>query len=64
MSDYHVSSGCGDYPTNECSDATVTKICWKGQGTKEKGFSDRCYFYYNGECIRGKGQFCLYGIKK
>lgn len=38
--------------------------CKKGIGTKEKGFSDRCYWYYNGECIREKGEPCLFNIGK
>ena len=38
--------------------------CKKGIGTKENNFSDRCYWLYNGECIRGKGEPCLFNIGK
>ena len=38
--------------------------CKKGQGTKEKGFADRCYWYYNGECIRSEKDKCYYNIGK
>ena len=36
--------------------------CKKGQGTKENGFRDRCYYYYNGECIRDKKDKCYYNL--
>ena len=38
--------------------------CKKGVGTKEKGYVDRCYWFYNGECIRTKNHPCLYKINK
>lgn len=37
--------------------------CKKGIGSKEKQFADRCYWYYNGECIRGKDEPCLFRLK-
>lgn len=38
--------------------------CKKGQGTKSEGFKDRCYWYYNGECIRGEKEPCLFNLGK
>ena len=37
--------------------------CKKGIGSKEKQFVDRCYWYYNGECIRGKDEPCLFRLR-
>lgn len=37
--------------------------CKKGAGTKENKFKDRCYWFYNGECIRPVKEPCLYRIE-
>lgn len=38
--------------------------CRKGKGTEERKYADRCYWYYNGECIKPEKEPCYYGRKK
>lgn len=40
------------------------KGCKKGLGTPETGFADRCYWIYNGYCIKSKDEPCLFNIGK
>ena len=42
----------------------MSKHCKKGIGTKEKQYADRCYWFYNGECIRPDKEPCLYNLEK
>ena len=42
----------------------MSKHCKKGICTKEKQYADRCYWLYNGECIRPDKEPCLYNIGK
>jgi len=45
------------------SECKPLKGCKKGVGTEEKKFVDRCYWFYNGECIRPAKEPCLYKLK-
>lgn len=42
----------------------MSKHCKKGIGTKETHYADRCYWFYNGECIRPDKEPCLYNLGK
>ncbi len=42
----------------------MSKNCNKGIGGREKQYADRCYWLYNGECIRPDKEPCLYNLGK
>lgn len=37
--------------------------CKKGVGTPPN-YQDRCFLYYNGECMRDNGERCYYNLGK
>ena len=37
--------------------------CKKGTGTPPD-YKDRCYHFYNGECLRGEKESCFYNLGK
>ncbi len=42
----------------------MSKNCNKGIGDREKHYVDRCYWLYNGKCIRSDKEPCLYNLGK